>query len=649
MMRNVDPAAFINAAAEGNHYRINGLLSRMDHSSSELRPTADFRVKALHAAAERGHVDVVKILLQYYPHIFLHDKDELGRTILHVAAWSGQEELVRMLKRDHEQKVQVNAKAKGDVTPLHLASYAGHGAVVELLLSWWEANLDAHSTEKLTALHMAADGGHAEVVRMLLNGCRLRDAARVAAFINSRDCLWRTPLHYGCRNGHIAVVRQLLAEPEVNVNALDCVSELTPLHLAVWMADQVELVRLLLEHHAILPGARIGSSVNWMNGLLISNVLVAQVQNKGDRLGQLLPGPNLEDPFSSYDSVVWTEGRATVQIPREGGTALHIAAQENRVGCLRELLAHPKTDCNATDVYGMTALHHAAGKGHITLLRALISDDRVNINPAAASKGRHHHDTPLQVAIRTEQLHVVRELCAHPRLRANTRNGADQTALHMVWSRPGDVAEDMKVALLRREDVRTAIQEMQGERQMYQGASNALLVGGAIVAGCTFSSWLQPPLGLTPYFQFPRRADDPLAPTDAYESYAQVQHGAVRAFWILNSLSFYFAVFSFMAGIQIVLPKPRSSFVGDDVRHLRVWLTRASASLALAVLLVVGAFIAAGLGDLPPMLTYQKDMWMTTALGLAICIPFIVLPLSRRLWHAFRHNKPGQRTRTRNL
>lgn len=87
-----------------------------------------------------------------------------------------------------------------------------------------------------TPLLLAASKGHAEVVRVLLDS-----GARVADL----DCNDQTPLHRAAGAGRGAVVKLLLAETGVKVNAPDKEGN-TPLHLAMYEQHEGP-VRALLD------------------------------------------------------------------------------------------------------------------------------------------------------------------------------------------------------------------------------------------------------------------------------------------------------------------------------------------------------------------------------------------------------------------
>jgi hypothetical protein len=82
---------------------------------------------ALTMAAQHGHEDVIRTLLQHG--VKVDHANSLGETSVMLAAWHGHEEVVKILI---EHKAELNPARHN--TALLLASKAGHAAIVTLLL-----------------------------------------------------------------------------------------------------------------------------------------------------------------------------------------------------------------------------------------------------------------------------------------------------------------------------------------------------------------------------------------------------------------------------------------------------------------------------------------------------------------------------------
>uniref|UniRef100_A0A4W5NWE9 Uncharacterized protein n=1 Tax=Hucho hucho TaxID=62062 RepID=A0A4W5NWE9_9TELE len=91
-------------------------------------------------ASERGHTEVVRILLQNHARVDVFDED--GKAALHLAAERGHEDIADILL---SHKAFVNAKTKLGLTPLHLGAQNGSASLVRQLVETHLASIDALS------------------------------------------------------------------------------------------------------------------------------------------------------------------------------------------------------------------------------------------------------------------------------------------------------------------------------------------------------------------------------------------------------------------------------------------------------------------------------------------------------------------------
>ncbi|XP_026065511.1 ankyrin repeat and sterile alpha motif domain-containing protein 1B-like isoform X7 [Carassius auratus] len=119
----------------------------------------------LHLAAWRGDVDIVQILIHHGPsHSRVNEQNHEKETALHCAAQYGHSEVVRVLLQELTDPSMRNSRGE---TPLDLAALYGRLQVVRLLLTA-HPNLMSCNTRKHTPLHLAARNGHHTTVRVLL-------------------------------------------------------------------------------------------------------------------------------------------------------------------------------------------------------------------------------------------------------------------------------------------------------------------------------------------------------------------------------------------------------------------------------------------------------------------------------------------------
>jgi len=209
------------------------------------------------------------------------------------------------------------------------------------------------------------------------------------------------------------------------------------------------------------------------------------------------------------------------------------------------------------------------------------------------------------------------------RIRATEEYTDGQTPIQIATE--ANMKEIEKV-LLEQPEVKDFVDRLYRDRQVFVDAANTLLVGAALIARVTFAGWLQPPLGYIPDYNFSQPFP---APPQTPESYAAVKnHTTVRAFWVFNSLSFFFAIAKVLAGADAALPNPPDDFIGRQVKSAEWALIRTTILLVISVVCVLGAFGSAGFAVLPPLLKYDTSMIITVCLGGTICM----LTLAKIIW-----------------
>ncbi|XP_054619390.1 histone-lysine N-methyltransferase EHMT2-like isoform X1 [Dunckerocampus dactyliophorus] len=253
------PRQLYPAAKQGEVQRV--LLMLMEGIDPTYQPDSQNRRSALHAAAQRGLLEVCYILLQAGAHIDAQDKDfrtplleaivnnhievtrylvqngacvyhieEDGYTGLHHAAKLGNLEIVSMLLETGQ--VDVNAQDNGGWTPIIWAAEHKHVEVIKVLLNRG-ADVAINDKELNVCLHWAAYAGNVDIAEMVLNaGCSL-------AAVNLHG---DTPLHIAAREGYLECVTLFLSRG-ADIDTMNREGD-TPLTLArpdtpVWVALQI--------------------------------------------------------------------------------------------------------------------------------------------------------------------------------------------------------------------------------------------------------------------------------------------------------------------------------------------------------------------------------------------------------------------------
>ena len=149
------------AAALGDASRVRGLAraepAAVGHRSPDGWP-------ALHLAAHFGHGDAVDALLEARADVRAYSDNREANTALH-AARAGRGGL-RIVSRLLAAGADVNARAGGGYTPLHIAAFEGDGALLNTLLAH-AAAAETRAEDGRTALAIAEERGHTLAARRL--------------------------------------------------------------------------------------------------------------------------------------------------------------------------------------------------------------------------------------------------------------------------------------------------------------------------------------------------------------------------------------------------------------------------------------------------------------------------------------------------
>ncbi|KAM4043143.1 ankyrin repeat domain-containing protein 6 isoform 2-T3 [Anomaloglossus baeobatrachus] len=182
----------LHLAANKGHVNVVQILLK---AGCDLNLQDDGQQTALHRAAVVGNSDILAMLIQEGCALDRQDKD--GNTALHEAAWHGFSHSVKLLVK---AGANVLAKSKAGNTPLHLACQNGHSQSCRfLLLAGSRADLKNHAGD--TCLHVTARYNHLSVIRILLSAF---------CSVNEKNQAGDTPLHVAAALNHRKVIKVLL-------------------------------------------------------------------------------------------------------------------------------------------------------------------------------------------------------------------------------------------------------------------------------------------------------------------------------------------------------------------------------------------------------------------------------------------------------
>lgn len=169
---------------------------------------------ALAWAAQKGHVDIAELLLEY--HSDVEARDGFGRTPLMIAAAEGHTQVVKLLV---DRSKEINSKDQDGRTALAWAASRGRLETAQVLVDVG-ADLEVPDQLGYRALTWAAVCGSMPIVELLLDReCELE----------ALDVQGLTPLVLAAMQGHDAVAHRLAAEgARVPLDLRDMYTQLKP-------------------------------------------------------------------------------------------------------------------------------------------------------------------------------------------------------------------------------------------------------------------------------------------------------------------------------------------------------------------------------------------------------------------------------------
>jgi ankyrin repeat protein len=153
------PVNIFEAAALGRGDLVRDLLAI---TPDLLRASSPDGWTLLHLAAFFGHADLVRLLLTLGADLHAVSRNPMANQPLHSAVAGRRLAVAEALLR---AGARVNVPAQ-TVTPLHLAAHAGHRPLVELLLAFG-ADTKMRDAHGHTASALAAEQGHTEITELL--------------------------------------------------------------------------------------------------------------------------------------------------------------------------------------------------------------------------------------------------------------------------------------------------------------------------------------------------------------------------------------------------------------------------------------------------------------------------------------------------
>ena len=317
----------LRAAEAGQSAIVDMLLKR---GADPTKGTAGDR-HPLHFAAEEGHVETVRLLLQHTA-INLNQKDFTGRTAFFRAADNGRREVIEFLLE--YKGIEPDAETNDGMTPLQQAIFKRDKDIIKLLLDRPDVRVNHRDNNDQTPL-WAASGAGDEILEMFL--------ARNDIEVNLQGRFKETPLYHATKWGGPNSIKMLFdAGADLNIGNW---KEQTALGWAA-AENKEEVIGNLIKY----PGIDI---------------------NKPEETGR---SPLSQASVNGHTKVVrllLAKGAEVESADKEGKTALSLAAAKGHKVVAKVLLKN-KANINAQDNKGNTPLALAAENDHDAVVRFLL-------------------------------------------------------------------------------------------------------------------------------------------------------------------------------------------------------------------------------------------------------------------------------------
>ncbi|XP_062563342.1 ankyrin repeat domain-containing protein 50 [Armigeres subalbatus] len=373
----------------------------------------------LRSASWGGHTDVVKLLIESGA-CAIDRADKEGRTALRAAAWSGNEDIVKILI---EAGANVNSIDKQGRTSLIAASYMGHYDIVEILL---ENCADVNHTDldgrnALCVAALCGSSGYSKVISTLLE---------YGANTDQTDNEGMSPLLVSSFEGN-AEICELLLENGADPDMADHMGR-TPLWAAC-TSGHANVVKLLLFW---------GCGIDCMDSEGRTVLSVAAAQGNLETVRQLLDRgldethrdnagwtPLHYAAFEGYGDIciqLLESGAKIDECDNEGKAALHLAAQEGHNAVLEAILNIHRACVDQRAHDGKTAFRLACLEGHFECVQSLLKFG-CDVNSKDADSR-----TTLYILALENKLKVVKFLLEYSNVDVNISDSEGRSALHVA-------------------------------------------------------------------------------------------------------------------------------------------------------------------------------------------------------------------------
>lgn len=364
----------LHGAVERNNYEeVVRLLNEGESINKLVRGGLNNPRAPLHIAADKGYVEISKLLIERKANVNIVDVEK--KTPLHLATFNGHQEIMELLINN---KANLNSMDIKGSTPLHTAVINGwDGYISATLLIEAGADIKIRDSYNHAPLHTAVISCTFEAVEVLL-----KNGADVNSVITNK----KTPLHLASSNLEYepsSYDDYLISDIMKKVDTISWIKSNDPID---FYGHADKMIKLLLEYNAdctmadsegALPihyAAFFGNNYAFkvlLDHMSDNNIEIEMVDNNG--FAPMHWAALNSD--KSFVELLFKKGASTIIINKENGkTPLHMSAFNGRYETSKFLIDNG-ADINAKDNNGFTPLDYAKKYGNNqVLVQYLVSE-----------------------------------------------------------------------------------------------------------------------------------------------------------------------------------------------------------------------------------------------------------------------------------
>lgn len=424
----------------------------------------------LHIACKHGQVDIVRYLTEKFV-CDLTIQNSSHKLAVHYAC----EHSLEMVELVSECNLE--SRASGGVTPLHIACQHGNKDIVRYLIEEKHCNPNVESNDGLSLLDYACgdtaynrlhsnsekelddEGRQAQttVIRYLMNKCdydlenilflyieaceegNLGIAKMLCTntdMVSSSDTEGNTPLHIACMYGYLELVKFLTEDRQCNQSVRNQRGEL-PIHIACCreQGSPLEVIKLVSGKSDVNAQTVAGDTPLHFacNHEVLEVVKFLTEQCQCDQTIQNKKGElplHIACDQSSLEIVKLVCDCNVNTRTINANTPLHLACRTHSYEKVEivDFLVHSKgADPSVLDGHGCSPIHEACRRGNLGLVKILATSTTINCQDEQGN-------TPLHIACASQRLEVAKYLVNEAPTKADlsVQNHDENLALHIA-------------------------------------------------------------------------------------------------------------------------------------------------------------------------------------------------------------------------